>query len=742
MDTIVEVSEECDTNDEIDDLSFHDHFVKKKEVKPVILHDTDDFAIDLNNIDGEEKQHEPVIITPVSENKYIPNPIAKPPRQGELGIKSEPCSGFQTHGLVSDINSQGFDFPEIESFDQKDLTREKLKENNKINTFEQVKQEIRNKANDKNRLEAIYKLEEKETLITKQLLSREYTGFTTLSREYTGFTTLSDTQLQNKNKEITDGKPEVKENIEKKTEVKNNTTEQAKIENVGTRTKEYRDKIVKLGDKSVEFGDRNGGFPKTDLDKKANSSENSTKTKEIKAGLADKNTNSKEKNFVLLQNKNKEARGKNVLSEPKSVLYGDTRAIIGEQDLVRRNISVGDEGSSSDEGIGIQDSLKTTEEEIQNKLNAKRESKIYGKDLTLKKETVLSDRIYTKNEPKISKNGGKPNNLKINIKQNVTEKMDQSPVYYTAEPKLEVSGYSVKTMARFWEEYRKQVQEEEERLANSVIKYENKLKFKKNSSLFLYVYLFVFRKKWNSMPNLKKTETRRLPEVPKPREDFRSLEPEIPEERVKSSLGDYEDIELCRSVSIKDRRKMFEHLTKKSNLEKGRNWRSMPALDKQNNHPESRVQAYTEKSRKQNNPSYSRTHGAKSPTRPASTSPYSSSQDYSRTRSSPVRPATVTAYYEDREDERRTSSTTNSRESSFMKVESSVRPVNSSIGQDREDPYTRRSKDMYLRPVSSSSHQGGYRRPPSPAYRYTLRQEFENHDLKVYFVFFFIKNIL
>ena len=742
MDTIVEVSEECDTNDEIDDLSFHDHFVKKKEVKPVILHDTDDFAIDLNNIDGEEKQHEPVIITPVSENKYIPNPIAKPPRQGELGIKSEPCSGFQTHGLVSDINSQGFDFPEIESFDQKDLTREKLKENNKINTFEQVKQEIRNKANDKNRLEAIYKLEEKETLITKQLLSREYTGFTTLSREYTGFTTLSDTQLQNKNKEITDGKPEVKENIEKKTEVKNNTTEQAKIENVGTRTKEYRDKIVKLGDKSVEFGDRNGGFPKTNLDKKANSSENSTKTKEINAGLADKNTNSKEKNFVLLQNKNKEARGKNVLSEPKSVLYGDTRAIIGEQDLVRRNISVGDEGSSSDEGIGIQDSLKTTEEEIQNKLNAKRESKIYGKDLTLKKETVLSDRIYTKNEPKISKKVGKPNNLKINIKQNVTENMDQSPVYYTAEPKLEVSGYSVKTMARFWEEYRKQVQEEEERLANSVIKYENKLKFKKNSSLFLYVYLFVFRKKWNSMPNLKKTETRRLPEVPKPREDFRSLEPEIPEERVKSSLGDYEDIELCRSVSIKDRKKMFEHLTKKSNLEKGRNWRSMPALDKQNNHPESRVQAYTEKSRKQNNPSYSRTHGAKSPTRPASTSPYSSSQDYSRTRSSPVRPATVTAYYEDREDERRTSSTTYSRESSFMKVESSVRPVNSSIGQDREDPYTRRSKDMYLRPVSSSSHQGGYRRPPSPAYRYTLRQEFENHDLKVYFVFFFIKNIL
>ena len=223
------------------------------------------------------------------------------------------------------------------------------------------------------------------------------------------------------------------------------------------------------------------------------------------------------------------------------------------------------------------------------------------------------------------------------------------------------------------------------------------------------------------MPNLKKTETRRLPEVPKPREDFHSLEPEIPEERVKSSLGDNEDIELCRSVSIKDRKKMFEHLTKKSNLENGRNWRSMPALDKQNNHPENRVQAYPEKSRKLNNPSYSRTHGAKSPTRPASTSPYSSSQDYSRTRSSPVRPATVTAYYEDQEDERRTSSTTYSRESSFMKVESSVRPVNSSICQDREDPYTRRSKDMYLRPGSSSSHQGGYRRPPSPAYRYILR---------------------
>ena len=485
MDTIVEVSEECDTNDEIDDLSFHDHFVPKKVVKPVILHDTDDFAIDLNNIDGEEKQDEPVSITPVSENKYIPNPIAKPPRQGELGVKSEPDPRIQAHGLVSDKNSQGFHFPEIESFDQKDLTREKLKENNKINTFEQVKQEIRNNANAKNRLEAIYKLEEKETLITKQLLSREYTGFTTLS----------DTQLQNKNKEVADKKTEVKdkilkESVVKKTEVKNYTTVQAsKIENAGTITKEYRDKTVKLGDKSVEFGDQNRGFPNIDLDEKSMSSENSSKTKEKKAALADKNTNSKDKNFVLLQNKNKEARGKN------AVLYGDTRAINGEQDLVRRNISVRDEGSSSDEGIGIQDSLKTTEEEIQNKLNAKRESKIYGKDLTLKKEIVSSDRIYTKNEPKISKKGGKPNNLKINIKQNVTEKRDQSPVYYTTEPMLEVSGYSVKTMARFWEEYRKQVQEEEERLANSVIKYENKSKSKKNIFFFSLFLSFCFQEK-------------------------------------------------------------------------------------------------------------------------------------------------------------------------------------------------------------------------------------------------------
>ena len=230
------------------------------------------------------------------------------------------------------------------------------------------------------------------------------------------------------------------------------------------------------------------------------------------------------------------------------------------------------------------------------------------------------------------------------------------------------------------------------------------------------------------MPNLKKIESHRLPDVPKFRDDFHSLEPEEQEERVKSSLGDNEDIELCRSVSIKDRRKMFEHFAKKSNLEKGRNWRSMPALDKQQDRaqdfPENRQNFYPESSKKMNgnvhHHEYSRAPGAKSPTRPASTSPYSASQDYSRTRSSPVRPATVTTYYEDREYERRYS-----REESLMKVESSVRPLNSSMAghhQDRDDVYIKRNKDTYLRPGSSSSHQRGYRRPSSPAYRFILFQ--------------------
>ena len=142
MDTIEEVSEETDTTDEQETaanpspikvtasidrieannvlapnnsvpLKFSDLMTaldKKNNVhqtatatikgKPVMLEDTDDFAIDLDNIDGPASDS----CNNPEDLRSVPNPIPKPPRQNCVEKKSN--------------SSEYFEFPEIESFEK------------------------------------------------------------------------------------------------------------------------------------------------------------------------------------------------------------------------------------------------------------------------------------------------------------------------------------------------------------------------------------------------------------------------------------------------------------------------------------------------------------------------------------------------------------------------------------------------------------------------------------------------
>ena len=89
------------------------------------------------------------------------------------------------------------------------------------------------------------------------------------------------------------------------------------------------------------------------------------------------------------------------------------------------------------------------------------------------------------------------------------------------------------------------------------------------------------------MPNLKKRD-RKLPETPNRLDESQFTDPFVYEEYYDSyerddditrSSHNINDIELCRSVSIKDRKKMLEHYARKASLEQNRHWRSLPSLD-------------------------------------------------------------------------------------------------------------------------------------------------------------------
>ena len=119
----------------------------------------------------------------------------------------------------------------------------------------------------------------------------------------------------------------------------------------------------------------------------------------------------------------------------------------------------------------------------------------------------------------------------------------------------EMANISVRNLASFWETLSKQLE------GNTV---------RHNDSPTI-------KKKWSSMPELKVVK-RKMPEAPT-QQKIRKIEnaPGIEVDIVKSD-SIVNDVDLCRSVSIKDRKVMFETLDRQSKREKMKQWSSMPSL--------------------------------------------------------------------------------------------------------------------------------------------------------------------
>ena len=137
--------------------------------------------------------------------------------------------------------------------------------------------------------------------------------------------------------------------------------------------------------------------------------------------------------------------------------------------------------------------------------------------------------------------------------------------------KEEIGNISVKNLAKFWEQMTKTEELEE-----------------KSESC---------PKKWKSMPNLK--ERRQLPASPSP---IASSRPSTSLTSASTPAGDViksdeviDDVDLCRSVSLRDRRQMFEMMTSQSKMEKSKQWKSMPSL-KQERQPSPRNRVHWEDS--------------------------------------------------------------------------------------------------------------------------------------------------
>ena len=133
----------------------------------------------------------------------------------------------------------------------------------------------------------------------------------------------------------------------------------------------------------------------------------------------------------------------------------------------------------------------------------------------------------------------------------------------------EVGNISVRNLATFWEDLTRRVAGEEAE--------------KKESANI--------KKKWNSMPELKgQVVKRKLPEATARQkvqkvEDSQDRETKCRDIEVVKSDYVVDDVELCRSVSIKDRREMFESLEKASRRETKKLWSSMPSLKQERRLP-------------------------------------------------------------------------------------------------------------------------------------------------------------
>ena len=121
--------------------------------------------------------------------------------------------------------------------------------------------------------------------------------------------------------------------------------------------------------------------------------------------------------------------------------------------------------------------------------------------------------------------------------------------------KEEIGNISVKNLAKFWEEVSK------------------KDLVDKNPK-------DPIQKKWNSMPNLK--ERRHLPMRP-----ILHNTPSVKREAaikyvdIVKSDDPIDDVDLCRSISLRDRKHQFEMMAMETKREKSKQWKSMPSLNKE-----------------------------------------------------------------------------------------------------------------------------------------------------------------
>ena len=134
--------------------------------------------------------------------------------------------------------------------------------------------------------------------------------------------------------------------------------------------------------------------------------------------------------------------------------------------------------------------------------------------------------------------------------------------------KEELGSISVKNMAKYWEDISRKIKADAEKTDCKI------------------------QKKWNSMPDLKdRYEKRKLPVRPT-QEKIQHLETKNEESLVINTKRPIvksdeviDDVDLCRSVSLRDRRQMFEMVVKQAKREKAKQWSSMPSL-KQENSPQ------------------------------------------------------------------------------------------------------------------------------------------------------------
>ena len=119
--------------------------------------------------------------------------------------------------------------------------------------------------------------------------------------------------------------------------------------------------------------------------------------------------------------------------------------------------------------------------------------------------------------------------------------------------KEEIGNISVKNLAKFWEEVSKTVIVEKKPVDQ-------------------------IQKKWNSMPNLK--ERRHLPIRPNTNTLSIKREAIIKYVDIVKSDDQIDDVDLCRSVSLRDRKQQFELMATQTKREKAKQWKSMPSLNK------------------------------------------------------------------------------------------------------------------------------------------------------------------